>query len=130
MRHFLLCLGLALSPLAAQAGDIDSAAALNALAQPGAVLIDVRSQEEFASGALPGAKPIPHGDIAARIAEVAPDKNTPVVLYCRSGRRSEIARQTLLELGYAQVIDAGGYEQLKSDLAAIGADSCSPTARC
>ena len=41
MRHFLLCLGLALSPLATQAGEIDSAAALHALAQPGAVLIDV-----------------------------------------------------------------------------------------
>ena len=95
MRHFLLCLSLALSPLAAQAGDIDSAAALHALAQPGAVLIDVRSQEEFASGALPGAKLIPHGDIAARIAEVAPDKNTPVVLYCRSGRRSSIAQDDL-----------------------------------
>jgi phage shock protein E len=113
MRHFLLCLGLALSPLAAQAGDIDSAAALHALAQPGAVLIDVRTQEEFASGALPGATLIPHGDIAARIAEVAPDKNTPVVLYCRSGRRSGIAQDSLQALGYTRVINAGGYDQFK-----------------
>ena len=113
MRHFLLCLSLALSPLAAQAGDIDSAAALHALAQPGAVLIDVRSQEEFASGARPGAKLIPPGDIAARIAEVAPDKNTPVVLYCRSGRRSSIAQDELQALGYTQVINAGGYDQFK-----------------
>lgn len=113
MRHFLLCLSLALSPLAAQAGDIDSAAALHALAQPGAVLIDVRTADEFASGALPGAKLIPHGDIAARIAEVAPDKNTPVVLYCRSGRRSSIAQNELQALGYTQVINAGGYDQFK-----------------
>lgn len=113
MRHFLLCLGLALSPLAAQAGDIDSTAALHALAQPGAVLIDVRTADEFASGALPGATLIPHGDIATRIAEVAPDKNTPVVLYCRSGRRSGIAQDTLQSLGYTQVINAGGYDQFK-----------------
>ena len=113
MRHFLLCLSLALSPLAAQAGDIDSAAALHALAQPGAVLIDVRTADEFASGALPGATLIPHGDIAARIAEVAPDKHTPVVLYCRSGRRSSIAQDELQALGYTQVINAGGYDQFK-----------------
>lgn len=113
MRHFLLCLSLALSPLAAQAGDTDSAAALHALAQPGAVLIDVRTADEFASGALPGATLIPHGDIAARIAEVAPDKTTPVVLYCRSGRRSGIAQDQLQALGYTQVINAGGYDQFK-----------------
>ena len=113
MRHFLLCLSLALSPLAARAGDTDSAAALHALAQPGAVLIDVRTADEFASGALPGATLIPHGDIAARIAEVAPDKNTPVVLYCRSGRRSGIAQDELQALGYTQVINAGGYDQFK-----------------
>src|SRR5690606_41987292 len=88
MRHFLFYLSLALSPLAAQAGDIDATAALHALAQPGAVLIDVRTQEEFASGALPGAKLIPHGNNAARIAEVAPDKHTPTALYYRTTRHS------------------------------------------
>lgn len=113
MRYFLLYLSLVLSPLVAHAGDIDSAAALRALAQPGAVLIDVRTAEEFATGALPGAKLIPHGDIAARITEVAPDKNTPVILYCRSGRRSGIAQDTLQRLGYTQVINAGGYDQFK-----------------
>ena len=113
MRHFLLCLGLALSPLAAQAGEIDSSAALHALAQPGAVLIDVRSAEEFASGALPGATLIPHDDIAARITDVVPDKNAPIVLYCRSGRRSSIAQDELQALGYTQVINAGGYETFK-----------------
>ncbi|WP_394561927.1 rhodanese-like domain-containing protein [Aquipseudomonas alcaligenes] len=113
MRHLLLCLGLALSPLAALAGDIDQAAALSALQQPNAVLIDVRTQEEFAAGALPGASLIPHEQIAQRIAAVAPDKNAPVVLYCRSGRRSGIAQDRLLELGYSNVINAGGYEQLQ-----------------
>lgn len=113
MRYFLLCLSLVLSPLAAQAGDIDTPAALHTLAQPGAVLIDVRTPEEFASGALPAAILIPHEQIAAHIAEVAPDKSIPIILYCRSGRRSSIAQDALQALGYTQVINAGGYEQLK-----------------
>lgn len=116
MRALLLSLSLALCPLAAQAGEIDQAAALQSLTQPGALLIDVRTPEEFASGALPDAKLIPHGEIAARITSIAPDKHTPIVLYCRSGRRSSIAQDELLALGYTQVINAGGYEQLKPAL--------------
>lgn len=115
MRTLLLSLSLCL-PLAAQAGEIDQAAALAALQQPNTVLIDVRSEEEFAAGALPAATLIPHGEIAQRIAEVAPDKTTPIVLYCRSGRRSGIAQDSLQVLGYTQVINAGGYEQLRPAL--------------
>lgn len=112
MRTLLLSLSLSLS-LSANAGEIDQPAALAALKEPGAVLIDVRTPEEFASGTLPGATPIPHEQIAQRIAALAPDKNAPIVLYCRSGRRSGIAQDRLLELGYSNVINAGGYEQLQ-----------------
>jgi phage shock protein E len=112
MRTLLLSLCLCL-PLAAQAGEIDESTALKALQRSDSVLIDVRSEEEFASGALPGAHLIPHEQIAQRIAALAPDKNTPIVLYCRSGRRSGIAQDNLLALGYTQVINAGGYEQLQ-----------------
>ncbi len=118
MRHLLLVLSLCL-PLAAQAGEIDQTAALRALEQPDAVLIDVRTQEEFATGALPGATLIPHEQIGARIARLVPDKNTPVVLYCRSGRRSGIAQDRLQALGYRQVINAGGYDSLQP---ALGGD--------
>ena len=113
LKSRLAALLLPLLASTAQAGDIDQAAALTQLAKPGTLRIDVRSSGEFASGALPGAKLIPHGDIAARIAEVALDKNTPVVLYCRSGRRSSIAQDELQALGYTQVINAGGYDQFK-----------------
>ena len=113
LKSRLAALLLPLLASTAQAGDIDQAAALTQLAKPGTLLIDVRSADEFASGALPGAKLIPHGDIAARIAELAPDKHTPVVLYCRSGRRSSIAQDELQALGYTQVINAGGYDQFK-----------------
>ena len=77
------------------------------------LLIDVRSAEEFAEGALPGAIRIGHEDIAAQIASVAPDKDRPLVLYCRSGRRSAIAQQSLEEMGYSQVINAGAYDELR-----------------
>lgn len=114
MRTLLLSLSLCLS--LAHAGEIDQPAALAALEQPNAVLIDVRTADEFADGALLGATLIPHEQIAQRIAEVAPDKDTPIVLYCRSGRRSGIAQDRLLELGYNNVINAGGYDHLHSAL--------------
>jgi phage shock protein E len=112
MRTLLLSLSLCL-PLALHAGEIDQPAALDALKQANAVLIDVRTEEEFAGGALPDATLIPHEQIALHIAAVAPDKHTPIVLYCRSGRRSGIAQDSLQALGYTQVINAGGYEQFK-----------------
>lgn len=111
MRHLPLSLALIL-PFA-QAGEIDQSAALRTLVLPDTVLIDVRSADEFASGALPGAQLIPHDQIGARIAAAVPDKNTPVVLYCRSGRRSSQAQDELRALGYTQVMNAGAYEQLK-----------------
>lgn len=111
MRHLLLSLAL-IMPIA-QAGEINQNAALRTLILPDTVLIDVRSAEEFADGSLPGALLIPHEQIGARIAAVVPDKNTPVVLYCRSGRRSSSAQDELRALGYTQVVNAGSYEQLK-----------------
>jgi len=128
MRRLLLALGLIL-PLSACRADTPPVA-LAAIQDGSHVLIDVRSGAEFAAGHLADARLIPHFRIAEEIGSVAPDKDTPIVLYCRSGRRSEIARQTLLDLGYTQVVDAGGYEQLKSDLAAAGSDSCTPTSNC
>lgn len=121
MRRLLLALGLAL-PLTVCLADTPPQT-LAAIQSGSHMLIDVRTPSEFAAGHLPGARQIAYDQIGGLIGGVAPDKNTPIVLYCRSGRRSEIARQTLLDLGYRHVIDAGGFEQLKSDLAASG-DAC------
>ncbi len=96
------------------AGEIDQAQGLELMQNADTVLIDVRSAEEFAGGALPGALNITHLEIAEQIAEVAPDKNAPVVLYCRSGNRSGIAQKTLEQLGYTQVINAGAFVSLKA----------------
>ncbi|VXC56620.1 MULTISPECIES: rhodanese-like domain-containing protein [unclassified Pseudomonas] len=111
MRLILLLSGL-LVLFTAQASGIDQTAAISALQQSDSLLIDVRSAEEFAEGALPGAIRIGHEDIAAHIASVAPDKDRPLVLYCRSGRRSALAQQSLEEMGYTRVINAGAYDEL------------------
>ncbi|WP_417777275.1 rhodanese-like domain-containing protein [Stutzerimonas xanthomarina] len=97
---------------AANGGQVEQPAALEALQRADSVLIDVRTEQEFAEGALPGATRIETEDLTEHIATIAPDKNAPVVLYCRSGRRASAAQALLQELGYSQVINAGGYQEL------------------
>ena len=80
------------------------------------VWLDVRSHEEFASGHLPGAINIPHTEIAAGIAELKLDKNTPIAIYCKSGRRAGLALEVLQQQGYTNLTNKGGYEQLKQQL--------------
>ena len=65
---------------------------------PSLLVIDVRSAEEYAAGHVPGAVNIPHDQVASRLAEIPKDKE--VVLYCRSGRRSGLAAETLEANGY------------------------------
>jgi phage shock protein E len=108
-RLFATLLAFATS---ANAAGIDQQAAIDALQQPDTVLIDVRTAEEYAQGALPGSLRIEPQEIRQRIASVVPDKNTTVVLYCRTGRRSGGAQETLQRLGYRDVINAGGYDEL------------------
>lgn len=96
---------------AAQAASVRQDNAYQAR-QPAGVWIDVRSPEEFRAGHLPGALNITPQEIAAKITAVAPDKNRPVHLYCRSGRRAELARQTLLQMGYRHVVNHGAYQDL------------------
>ncbi|MFV9681202.1 rhodanese-like domain-containing protein [Pseudomonas sp. NY15367] len=112
MRLALVLSGL-LIILSAQAEEVDHAAALASLQRADSLLIDVRSAEEFSAGALPGAIRIGHDEIAAQITSIAANKDQPLVLYCRSGRRSGLAKQSLEELGYRQVINAGAYDDLR-----------------
>ncbi|MGB4072807.1 rhodanese-like domain-containing protein [Pseudomonas sp.] len=112
MRNLFAILGLLIS-LPLLAGEAELSAAVEALQSPDSVLIDVRSAEEFAAGALPGAERIDHEQIASQISALAPDKSTPIVLYCRSGRRSGIAEESLRAMGYSNLINAGGYDELK-----------------
>lgn len=72
------------------------------------VLLDVREADEFAAGHIRGAVLIPYEGIAERAETELPDKRQTILVYCRSGRRSAIAAQSLAELGYTDVRDFGG----------------------
>ena len=76
------------------------------------IWIDVRSAEEFNSGHLQNAVNIPHDQIIEGIKSVSSDKNAPINLYCRSGRRAEVALNELKKAGYTNVTNHGGYDDL------------------
>ncbi len=71
----------------------------------GALLLDVRSETEFKSGAIPGAKNIPVQSLASRLGELEPAR--PVVVYCASGIRSASAASLLKRRGFSEVHDLG-----------------------
>lgn len=73
-----------------------------------AVLIDVRTPEEFLVIRIPGSVLIPDYEIKEKIADVVPDKDTTVIVYCRSGNRSRTAAKKLIDMGYTKVFDLGG----------------------
>ena len=76
---------------------------------PDAIIVDVRRDDEFKSGHIPGAVLLTLETITAdTAAKVLPDKNQLLLIYCRSGRRSKIAANNLLELGYTNIIEFGG----------------------
>ncbi len=80
------------------------------------VIIDVRTPSEYNTGHIEEAINIPHDMIAKRIEEVVKEKDTEIHLYCRSGRRAEIAKKTLESMGYTNVINKGGYLDYKNEL--------------
>jgi molybdopterin/thiamine biosynthesis adenylyltransferase/rhodanese-related sulfurtransferase len=88
--------------------EVDPAAVRDQL-QTGAIVIDVRQDEEWAVGHLPGARHVPKSHLESRIEGTAPDKSLPVILYCASGQRSAWAARTLIEdLGYEHVSSMTG----------------------
>jgi phage shock protein E len=76
------------------------------------VWIDVRAADEYAAGHINGALLIPHEEIAAKIGFFNFSKEEDIRVYCRTGRRSGIAKDVLNNLGYVTVINEGGYEEL------------------
>ena len=73
---------------------------------PDGFLLDVRTTSEWNSdGYIEGAKLIPHSDIESRQDELPSDKDDLILLYCRSGNRSQDAAQTLIDLGYNNIIE-------------------------
>jgi phage shock protein E len=72
------------------------------------VIVDVRTQEEYDAGYIEGALLIPDFDIETKAETILPDKDATILVYCRSGRRSALAAQKLVELGYQNIYDFGG----------------------
>ena len=76
--------------------------------ESGYIILDVREQYEYDEGHIPGAILIPYGEIADRAEKELPDKDQLILVYCRSGRRSKIAAEELVKLGYTNVKEFGG----------------------
>jgi len=72
------------------------------------IILDVREQEEYDAGHIPGAILIPYTQIEEKAEEMLPDKDQLILVYCRSGRRSKIAAESLAELGYTNIREFGG----------------------
>jgi phage shock protein E len=75
---------------------------------PGLVVLDVRTPAEFAAGHVPGAMNVAHDQLPAKLAELAAHKDKEVVLYCRSGRRTQIAEGTLRNAGFTKLLHLEG----------------------
>jgi phage shock protein E len=79
----------------------------------GALLVDVRTPEEFAASKLTGAVNVPVDTIKSGITNHVTDKSQAVLLHCRSGRRSAVAEKELRSLGYTNVFNLGSFEQAR-----------------
>jgi phage shock protein E len=80
------------------------------------VVIDVRTEQEFQAGHIDGALLMPHEQIAQKIASAKISKDDHVILYCRSGRRSGLALDTLKALGFSHAENYGSLEQAQKRL--------------
>ena len=76
--------------------------------QKGYIILDVREQDEYDAGHISGTILIPYTQIEEKAEEVLTDKNQLILVYCRSGRRSKIAAEALVELGYTNIKEFGG----------------------
>ena len=76
--------------------------------EEGYIILDVRTQEEYDQGHIPNAILIPDTEIKNKAEEVLTDKDQLLLVYCRSGRRSKLASEILVELGYTNIKEFGG----------------------
>lgn len=72
------------------------------------IILDVRTEDEYAEGHIEGAILIPDTEIASEAETTLTDKSATILVYCRSGRRSALASEELVELGYTNIYDFGG----------------------
>lgn len=87
-----------------------SPTAIKEMISAGALVLDVRTPDEFRTGAYPGAQNIPLAVLPARLDEL--DKSKPVVVYCAAGGRSAQAASLMKAAGFAEVVNGGGLSQM------------------
>ena len=80
------------------------------------IVLDVREQDEFDEGHIPNAILIPYTEIDAKAEGILTDKDAQILVYCRSGRRSKIAAESLVNLGYTNVKEFGGIIDWKYEI--------------
>ncbi len=104
-----------LQGIKAQIKETDVTKVRELIERPGqATIIDVREQDEYVQGYIPGAIWIPRGFLEQKIEDAAPRRDEPVILYCASGNRSALGARSLAELGYTNVVSlAGGFTAWK-----------------
>jgi len=78
------------------------------------IWIDVRSVEEYSQDHIAGDINIPHTAIGTEIGKHVTDKDSDIILYCRSGKRAGMAMKMLKEMGYTNVTNAGGIEDARA----------------
>ena len=110
MLLVVLTAAIAFDAVAATPASIEPATVVERLAwgDRSLVLLDVRTPAEFAEGHLPGAINIPHTELEARIAELEKSKGEDIVVYCRSGNRTEQALGVLRKAGFDRLFHLKG----------------------
>ena len=103
-----------LQQVRAEIDEVDASRARKLIEGGEPLIVDVREQDEWDEGHIPGAVHIPRGYLESRIERAAPDPARPIVVYCASGNRSAFAAKTLEELGYEDIASlAGGFTDWK-----------------
>ena len=115
-RAFLFLLAVVLVPGCAEKDQAPEGQTIEEFAwaavDNGALLVDVRSPAEFNAGHLAGAINIDHEEIISRTSELG-DKDRVIIVYCRSGRRSGLAKEWLIEKGFTNVTNVGGLKGMQ-----------------
>ena len=95
-------------------GSVNYMEAKEKIINDGAILLDVRTKEEYNEKHIDGASLLPLDKIDIdSISQIVSEKDTPIIVYCRSGNRSQQAREKLIALGYSKVYDLGAMSNWK-----------------
>jgi molybdopterin/thiamine biosynthesis adenylyltransferase/rhodanese-related sulfurtransferase len=98
----------------AEIDEVDAVQARGMIESGDPLIVDVREQDEWDEGRIPGAVHVPRGHLESRIERAAPDHDRSILLYCAVGNRSAFAARTLAELGYTDVVSlSGGFTDWK-----------------